>query len=432
MDEAVRLLSEYIALDTSNPPGNEDRATAFFAEILGAGGIPYRTYEAAPGRASIRAVIPGSGQKAPLLLLNHTDVVAANPDEWTFDPFGGKVSDGYVHGRGALDMKGIGVMQLMAFLALARSGATPNRDVIFAATADEEAGGAHGIGWLLDDHPGDFKAGVVLNEGGFALEGFSPTGPMLLVSPGEKGFCWMRVTAEGKAGHGSMPAGANAVEKLVRALARVAGHEPPPRITPVSAGFFRALASGLDILAPYLDDGRDDTLLGLLKSTGLIGIPTLRAMVSDTLSVNTVSGGEKVNVIPSAAEANIDARLLPGEDPDTFAGMIAGIAGPDVEVHVEGSCPASVSEWEHEAVRAIARSAAKRLPDATLAPFLMPGTSDSRFFRARGIPSYGLCPAVIANEEVGTIHGADERISEDNLRLGVRVYGDVVQDLCGL
>jgi acetylornithine deacetylase/succinyl-diaminopimelate desuccinylase-like protein len=219
--EAVELLSRYLQFDTTVPPGNEGPAVDFFAGLFDREGISFKTYEAEAGRASIRAVLPGSGQKGPIILLNHIDVVPADRSAWRFDPFGGEVRDGYILGRGALDMKGHGIMELLAFLAMKRRQVRLNRDLIFLATADEEALGFKGVKYLLDNHPEDFQADFVINEGGIGVTGIIPGRPLMMIATAEKGPCWLKLTRSGPSGHGSTPHGANAQEKMVQALDRL-------------------------------------------------------------------------------------------------------------------------------------------------------------------------------------------------------------------
>jgi len=249
--EAVELLSKYLRVDTSNPPGNEDRAVGFFADILDAEGVTYKIYEPRPGRASLRAVLPGTGEAGPLILLNHTDVVPARAEEWSFDPFGGVVEGGYVKGRGALDMKGQGIMELLALLDIKRRGIRPVRDIVFLAVADEEAGSRWGVEYLLEHHPEDFQADLVLNEGGFGLKNLLPEQTVMMVSTAEKGVCWLRLTREGPPGHGSLPHGRNTLEKLVQALSRLLSEDQPVRITPVVERYFKGLGRGWDFLGPF-------------------------------------------------------------------------------------------------------------------------------------------------------------------------------------
>ena len=200
--EAIELLSRYLQIDTTNPPGNELKGVAFFANILDKERVDYKIYEATPGRQSIKATIPGTGEKGPIMLLNHIDVVPVQADQWSFNPFSGEVKDGFIHGRGALDMKGQGIMELLAFLDVKRKELTPCRDLIFLAAADEEAGGKNGVEYLLENYPDDFKVDFVLNEGGYGINDILLTRPVFMISTAEKGLCWLKLTRTGAPGHG--------------------------------------------------------------------------------------------------------------------------------------------------------------------------------------------------------------------------------------
>ena len=195
--EAIELLSQYLQIDTTNPPGNEKRGVAFFARIFEKEGIAYKIYEASPGRDSIKAVIPGTGEKGAVILLNHIDVVPAKTDEWSVHPFSGEVKDGFIHGRGALDMKGQGILELLAFLEVKRNGLKPCRDLIFLAVADEEAGAQNGVGYLLNNFADEFQADLVINEGGFGLNNMFPERPLFMISTAEKGVCRAKLVRSG-------------------------------------------------------------------------------------------------------------------------------------------------------------------------------------------------------------------------------------------
>ncbi|MBN1497064.1 MAG: M20/M25/M40 family metallo-hydrolase [Spirochaetes bacterium] len=431
MHEAVDILSRYIRINTTNPPGNEAAGARFLADIFEREGIEYRTYESDPGRVSIRAVIHGSGAKEPLILLNHMDVVPADPAGFSFDPFGGDVRDGYVCGRGALDMKGIAVMQFMAFLALKRSGARPCRDLIFLATADEEEGGGKGGEFLLENHFDDFRAGVVLNEGGYGIAGMVPDRVAMLIAPAEKGPCWLRLTRRGVPGHGSAPHAQNALERMTRALGRLLAADLPVIITPTTAAYFRDLASVWKFLAPYAEDGRPETLARLLGESGLLGIPALNAMVRNTISLNMLASGSKINMIPDFAEAKLDIRLIPGQKVGDFISFVKETLADD-EIMIEPilAADASASAIDTDDFIVLRDALQEHFPGSLVLLSLLSGFSDSRFFRERGIPVYGFCPIVITMDELSTIHGNDERISVGALARGCEVYEDVVRRLC--
>jgi acetylornithine deacetylase/succinyl-diaminopimelate desuccinylase-like protein len=429
--EAVRLLSEFIRIDTQNPPGNEAAAVEFFARIFDKEKIEYKVYESTPERASIRAVLPGTGKKGPVMLLNHTDVVPADKTEWSFDPLSGDIKDGYILGRGALDMKGQGIMELLAFLAMKREGIELARDLIFLAVADEEMGGDHGVGYLLKHHASDFSADVVINEGGFGISDILPDKPVMMISSGEKGICWLKLTRAGVPGHGSAPHGQNALENLTKAVSRLLAQENPIMITSIIGEYFKNLAEGWEFLNPYVEDGKDETLVKILTDTGFIAMPQIAAMVKNTISLNVMHSGEKTNIIPSHAEAVLDTRLLPGQKVDQFIGYIRDLLADD-EITIEPiqTSEASESPIDTELYAAITDAVKKYFPDAVVTPSLLIGTSDSRFFRERGIPSYGVFPALMPMEHVKMIHGIDEKISIENMVNGTEMLTHLVKQLC--
>ncbi len=429
--ESVKMLSDYIQINTTNPPGNEHKATKFFSEIFDREGIQYKTYESSLNRCSIRAVISGSGEKRPIILLNHIDVVPANKDEFSFDPFGGEIIDGFICGRGALDMKGIGIMQLMAFLSMKRNRIPLKRDLIFLSVADEEEGGKHGMKYLLDNYPDDFNAGLVINEGSYGIADMLNNQQVMLISPSEKGPCWLKLTRKGTPGHGSTPHTDNALEKLNLALSRLLTEELPIIITHTVADYFQRLSEAWEFIAPYAADKKDETLEKILKENGLLAIPQIQAMVKNTISLNMLRAGGKINVIPSHAEALLDIRLLPGQDVDDFVRYVKENLGDD-EIIIEKILTArgSESDINNDDFTIIHNTLLKHFSDSLTALYLLSGFSDSRFFRERGIPSYGLCPIFISMEHLKMIHGIDEKISVKNMIMGTEVYTDIVKTLC--
>lgn len=429
--EAVELLSRYLKIDTTNPPGNEDRGVAFFAEILEKEGVAYKTYQPSPGRGSISAVIPGTGEKGAVILLNHIDVVPARADEWSVDPFSGEIKDGFIYGRGALDMKGQGILELLAFLELKRKGLTPCRDLIFLAVADEEAGGINGVQYLLNNFGKEFQAELVINEGGFGLGNVLPDRPLLMIATAEKGVCRVKLTRSGPPGHGSAPHGENALEKLVQGLSRLMQKENPVIITPLIAEYFKQLAPAWEFLRTYVSDGNPETLIEILTQKGMLDIPQMAAMLKNTISLNLLHAGNKVNVIPSSAEAELDIRLLPGTDPDSVnADIKERLADEDILVDSTRTSRASESSMDTEDFAIIKRVHLEHFPDALAVASLLFGASDSKFFRKKGITCYGVCPMLISLEDLGKVHGLDERISEENMIKGTAVFIDMVRKLC--
>ena len=429
--EAVELLSQYLKIDTTNPPGNEILGVAFFARIFEQEGIAYKTYEASTGRGSIKAEIKGTGEKGTIILLNHIDVVPAKASEWSVYPFGGEVKDGFIYGRGALDMKSLGILELLAFLEVKRQGLTPCRDLIFLAVADEEAGGHLGVQYLLDQYPDEFQADLVLNEGGIGLDTMPANRPLFMIASAEKGICQIRLTSTGPPGHSSAPHGENALEKLVQALNRLLSGDNPIIVTPQIAEFFKHLGTEWDFLKPYLMDGKTTTLVDALTESGVIHVPQMSAMLRNTMSLNILKSGDKTNVIPSKAKAEIDIRLLPGTESDAFIAEVKKrLADDSIRIEFLKKSNASKSPIDTDDFATIKKVHLEHYPNALTVASLLFGASDSRFFRSKGIACYGVCPMLLRMEDLNRVHGIDERVSVETVIKGTQVYTDIVKKLC--
>jgi len=426
-DEAVQRLSTYLQVDTVNPPGNESNGVRYLAGILDAEGIEYASGESADGRGNLWARLKG-GDAPGLVLLHHIDVVPAESDAWSFEPFSGEVRDGYVHGRGALDTKGLGIVQLQAFLALADSGASLSRDVWYVATADEEAGGSFGAGWLIESHPEIFAGvGYLLNEGGSIRERGGELAVGVEVT--QKVPLWLRLTATGRPGHGSAPQVATAVTRLLRATDRIAQTRFQPRVVPA----VREMLAGL---APYQDEevaqAFADPAEAVQDEAFMLSLqleqPGLHALLRNTCSITRLEGSAKINVVPAVARAELDCRLLPDQDPEAFLEELATIIN-DPEVRIErimGFSPA-VSRSDTELFETIRAVSERYFPGARVIPQVSAGFTDSHFFRDLGITSYGFSPFVLPAGEARGVHGNDERISVENLQRGTEIMTDLLK-----
>lgn len=416
--DATAMLQAYIRIDTSNPPGNEIKAARFLAERFKKEGIEAKVFESEPGRGSVLARLRGTGKARPIVLLNHLDVVPAQAKDWKHPPFAAEIHDGYIYGRGAIDCKGPGTVEAMTLIALKRSGVKLDRDVIFLGTADEEVGGIHGAGWFAEQHLDELGgAEFVLNEGGFInVEG---TRRVYEVSALEKAPCWLRLTASGPSGHGSTPPAETAPKRLLRALSRVTAYEPPIRVLPEVQAYYAAVAT--------LETGaRAEALRDLSKALAgakfrdeFLRDPVAAALVRNTITPTVLSGSSKTNVIPAQASAEVDCRLLPGEEPAAFVRTIEDVVDdPEVKLDVILNFPPSASETPtplFEAIRAVGEA-----EGALVVPKMLRGFTDSHFFRAKGIVSYGFIPLDVPPEDDDRMHGIDERVSIANLRDGTR------------
>ncbi len=418
--DAVTRLIEYIRIDTTNPPGNESRGVDYLAAIFDAAGIAYQTAESAPGRGNIWARLEGGSEPA-LVLLNHIDVVPADPRYWTVPPLSGEVVNGYIYGRGARDMKGTGIVQLQAFLALHAAGVKLNRDVIFMATADEEAGGAFGAGWLVENRPELFEnVGFLLNEGGGGTRYGEQT--VFSVEVTQKVPLWLRIVAHGEPGHGSMWRSETAVTRLLRAASRIAETQYPVRIIePVRIAFGGvAPYQSAEFARGFADletASQDRNFLRLLE----LKAPWSHALLRDACSVTRLSASDKINVVPTEAHAEVDCRLLPDRDPEAFVRDLEVLIGdPRVSVEVLMSFTPAISSTDTDLFVAIETLAAKQFPGALTISGVTTGFTDSHFFRDLGIVSYGFSPFVAPFGENSGVHGNDERISVENVKKGTR------------
>lgn len=427
LPEASRRLQEYLRIDTTNPPGNESRAVAFFADIFEREGIPYETVEPAPGRGSIWARLPG-GPAPGIILLHHTDVVPADKRFWKHDPLSGAHEEGYLNGRGALDTKGLGIMHLEAFLALARSGKPLNRDVIFLATADEEAGGLLGAGWLVRHRPDLLEGvGLVLNEGGSGRVLGNRVAFSVEVT--QKVPLWLRLNAVGPAGHGSSPSPRSAVTDLVEALERLRRNPFAPRIVPAVGDFFKSLANleagAADLAHPERLIEEPERLAALHRTN-----PMLHALTRNTCAVTRLQASSKINVVAPAATAELDCRLLPDQSPRLFIrDLRSALDQPSVSIEVLMSFTPAISSTDTELYRALKNVTARRYPGSTILPAVTAGFTDSHFFRDLGIVAYGFSPAVIPSSDQGGVHGNNERISVRNVERGWRTMLDLLETI---
>lgn len=432
-DEAFEWLREYLQINTINPPGNESRAVAFFAGILDAEGVAYQTAESAPGRGNIWARLEG-GDEPALILLQHTDVVPPDIRYWTVNPLGAEIRDGFLYGRGALDMKGTGISHLATFLSLHRAGAPLNRDVVFVATADEEAGGFFGAGWLVDNHPEIFEgAGLLINEGGYG-EVAADQEIIFSVEVTQKVPVWLRLKAVDTPGHGSMPRATSSVTRIVDALGIIRNNPFEPRIVPAVDAMFESLSLSAS-------EEWATAFANIAESVRQPGFPEklqaysgyLHALTRDTCSLTRMRGSDKINVVPPEAWAEIDCRILPDRPAEVFVAELRElIAATGVEIEVIMAFTPAVSPTDTPLYSAIEEVTSERYPGSRVMPSVASGFTDSHFTRDLGIASYGFDPIVSSDAEYARIHGNDERIAVEAFKRGVidhlAIIGSVVYD----
>lgn len=426
-DEAVQRGKEYLRINTINPPGNEAAAMEWFARILTQEGIPFDTASSAPGRGNIWARLKGGSEPA-LVLLHHMDVVPADPKYWDTDPLSGETRNGDIYGRGALDTKLLGIAHFQAFVALHRLKIPLTRDVIFMATADEEAGGAFGAGWIVKNRPDAFAgAGFVLNEGGSGST--DGTRQQFGIEVTQKVPLWLKVIASGNPGHGSTPQVETAVTRLVRSLERLRTHQFAPRIVPAVDAYFKGLAPNVDPAWRSSFENMAATItnpLALLKLQA--DAPGFAALTRNTCSITMLEGSSKINVVPTEASAQVDCRLLPDQDPKAFLDELTAVLNePAIRIEqVMGFSPA-VSPTNNAVYQALVEVTNRNFPQAAVIPEVARGFTDSHFFRDLGIASYGYAPFLVPVDQGGGLHGNNERLSEQNLRRGTAVMLEIVR-----
>jgi acetylornithine deacetylase/succinyl-diaminopimelate desuccinylase-like protein len=412
-EDATRLLQDYVRIDTSNPPGDTRKSADFLAAIFEREGIPVTRYESAPQKAILYArlkatVTPPAGKA--IVLLHHMDVVPADRARWHTDPFTPTIQGNDLWGRGSMDMKGLGVAHLMAFLELKRQRVPLTRDVILLAEPDEEVGGAMGARWMIAHHFAELDPGYVLDEGGFGSRDlFAPDKLVYGISVAEKKLVWLKVRAEGVAGHGSQPHDQNPNDRLVKALGRLIGQPPPPGDFSV----LQAMRQRVGAFAP------NKFTNAIQHST--IAVTWIRSGVGDP---------PKINVIPSVAEAGLDCRVLPGTTRDQWMAEVTRRLGdPSLTIElVNESDDPIVTSSDTGLYRNLEAAIRRRHPDAVVTPMLIPYGTDSNAFRPKGVNSYGIFPAILSAEIVGSMHGDGERVPLDGIREAAQVFFEALRD----
>ncbi|TSB30111.1 M20/M25/M40 family metallo-hydrolase [Streptomyces sp. NBC_01525] len=425
LDEVVRFTSDLIRIDTTNHGDGTCRerpAAEYVAEALTEAGLEPTLLERTEGRTNVVARIEGTDPSADALLVHgHLDVVPAEPADWTVHPFSGEVRDGVVWGRGAIDMKNMDAMVLATVRRWARDGVRPRRDIVLAFTADEEASAEDGSGFLADRHAALFEGCTegISESGAFSFH--TDTGLHLYpVAAGERGTAWLKLTAHGRAGHGSKVNRANAVTRLAAAVTRIGEHRWPVRLTPTVRAALRELAAlhGITDADPDAPDFDVDALLARLGTAAALVEPTVRNSANPTM----LDAGYKVNVIPGSAGAQVDGRVVPGGE-DEFRATLDRLTGPDVSWEIDHGEVALQAPVDSPAFAGM-RAALERFdPDAHVVPYCMSGGTDAKQFSRLGITGYGFSPLKLPPgfDYQALFHGVDERVPVDALHFGVRV-----------
>lgn len=437
--EIAHFLSQLIRINTTNPPGNEVQAADFIAKYLAEDGFSPEIIESAPGRGSVIARLKGTGEKPSLLLLSHLDVVAANPMEWSLDPFAGIVKDGYVYGRGAYDMKGMTAVEVFTLKLLKRNNVPLKGDVVLAATADEEKGGEEGAGYLLRDHKQKIWCPYVLNEGG-GLAIPQKRGNVYPVQTAEKGILWFKIKAKGTPGHGSTPNTAdNAIVRMNKVITKLCEYQPETFFTPTLIQFLTEIAKINPDLETHFsrllnNPHQSEQILDELAETEKMLAEEIRPRIKTTVTPTMIHGGIKENIIPSECEAVFDCRVLPGQSVDTtlsfFKSLLKDLGLDKLSFEIIQIHDGNESSTKTPLFDEISNVLREFEPNCRVTPTLTTGGTDSRFFRETGSVCYGFHPMRPdePNDELEKrMHGIDERITIENLVFGTSIFYEAVK-----
>jgi acetylornithine deacetylase/succinyl-diaminopimelate desuccinylase-like protein len=425
----IDLLREYITIDTTNPPGDVSPAAAWVERALSAGGISTTRLDASPSKANVVATIGNGDPASALVLAHHMDVVPANASDWSVQPFSGDLRDGFLYGRGTLDMKAFGVLSMVVALALKESGVPLSRPVRILATADEEIGGIDGAKWLAENHLDDVRGEFLLTEGSFARAG--PRATYYAVQIAEKGVTTARLSARGQPGHASAPRDDNAVLRIARAVARFSSYRSPP----AALGLARRYLGAFPPKVLRLEEGRTVSDLSDTEMEDLLhqlsGGTRIQNMLRNTFVPTMVNAGMAQNVIPATAEAFVDCRLVPGVTLDDLREELAAVVD-DSEITIDfvKASTGTESPVDSPLFDAIRAAVHTERPDAIVVPYLTSGGTDCKHFRPRGITCYGHIPFELDDSEAERIHGIDERVSLENLSRAMRILYQTVVNLC--
>lgn len=425
----LERLMEYLEIDTINPPGNESRGVTFFQRIFEEAGIDYEAVESAPGRGNIWARLEG-GDEPALVLLHHIDVVPATREYWDTDPLDAVIKDGMLYARGTSDTKSLGVMHLEAFLYLHRNNIQLNRDVIFMATADEEAGGYFGAGWLIENRPEIFEGvGYLLNEGGGATL-MDNDQIQLAIEVAQKRPYWLRLIATDVPGHGSVPRPTSATTRLIAALNRIQLNPFEPHVTDTVREMFARMAPNMplewqDALSNIDEAIQDPEFLRALQAEN----PSFHSLIRNTCSITMLSGSEKINVVSPEASAELDCRILPDQDAEEFLnGIRERIADDQIEIEQIMLFSPAESSADTDLYSLMTRVIEERYASVNIVPSAMTGFTDSHFFRDLGIVSYGFDPVIYPYGVGANVHGNNERIPVEAFNQAVDLTIDVVRE----
>ncbi|HZT96378.1 MAG TPA: M20/M25/M40 family metallo-hydrolase [Chloroflexota bacterium] len=429
-DDLIRHLQTLLRFETVNPPGDERPCIDYIAETLRSAGYEPIVLDSAPGRGNVVARRKGTGEKPPLLIYSHVDVVPVEAEKWTHPAFGGEIADGCVWGRGALDMKDMVALELQTMCMLAESDARLERDVIFAATADEEDGGHMGAQWLVENRPELVRAEFGLSEGAGTTE-YVGDRAFYGIRTAEKGTSRFRIRVEGEPGHGSIPRQNTAIHRLAKAVCSLYEHRLPIHLTETSRGFLTTMAEMVRV--PLEDPITDEQITAVAQKLPEDVARSLQATVRNTATPTQLQAGSRINVIPGVAEAGVDARLVPGQTPADLEREVRAIVGPETTIEFVDSGNAQEVPPRDELYRTIENAVKRHAPDALVLPVMLSGATDARWISKLGTRCLGFSPVKLPPDfpSEGLVHGHDERVPVDGLTWGLRVFYEVVSEFAG-
>jgi acetylornithine deacetylase/succinyl-diaminopimelate desuccinylase-like protein len=429
--EAITLLQHYLRLDTTNPPGNELKAARFLQAVLQREGIRSELAPLGGNRANLWAVLRGDGTRRGIILLHHMDVVAADARHWRVPPFSGKMVKGEIYGRGAIDIKGKGIVDLLTLIQLKRQRASLKRDVIFLAVADEEVG-SRGTRWLLTHRRELLRsAEFLLDEGTSVISDRSRQKVYYPVAIGEKAPLWLTVTFHGAAGHASTPGENSPVHRAIRAAQRIVGYQPEPRLLPELGPWLKMMLADRRLEGyPGFSGSLEKALENQEFLRALAKEADLQALLRDTIAITQLRGSDQINVIPNQASFSLDCRLLPDKNKEQFLAELRTLMADDkAELKVIDYVPASLSSSDTAFFKALRRVAARRDSGSLVFPTILQSSTDASFYRSLGIAAYGFESYRITQEEADRSHGNDERIPAASLGDAVERLTELIKEL---
>jgi acetylornithine deacetylase/succinyl-diaminopimelate desuccinylase-like protein len=436
-EQTKELLKELIRINTVNPPGNELKLLNYVKERLEQEGINVKIFESAPGRGNLVARISGSGKKSPVLMVAHVDTVGFEEEKWCVNPLGAIEKDGYLYGRGAIDDKGMAACQIYTMLLIARHNPPLDRDVILLLNCDEEAGGKYGMTWMIKNHFEEIKAEFAINEGGHIV---SEGGKVkyIAVQNSEKRVYNLKLIAKGTSGHSSVPLQDNAIYKLSRALDSISRYKPPFRLNPTTRRFFEGLSKIQEEkeVAKAMEDVSSGVKERFQKGAEFLSRynPVYNAMLRDTFIPTLLNSGKRFNVLPSSAEATLNARILPGQNIDELVKKLDKIVGQEIEIKIERLQAVqedTTSPFETELFEVIQDVTERLWPGTIVVPYMSTGATDSTELRAKGIITYGILPFPLSEEELSRMHGHNERIGLEAIEYGIKMMYNIIVGIAG-